>query len=136
MKISRATPNEFCNAFGNVVLALYVEHAVSHYMGKLAGGDDGEDPYGLWSFKKADNGAVYMLPRTNSKVEMKHLLYGKTYTLSADAAGIAIMVYTLSHLSFQIKDAGVLKVLGGLYYRLLDIMNSHAEAGTIHALLD
>ena len=136
MKTSKATENDFCNAFGNAMLALHVEHAVYHYMGQLAGDEDGENPYGRWSFKKADNGAVYMVPRTGSDVEMKHLLYGKTFTLSPEAAGIAIMVHTLSHLSFQITDVRVLKVLGGLYYRLLDILNAHNEAGTIHALLD
>ena len=136
MKTSKATENDFCNAFGNAMLALHVEHAVYHYMGQLAGDEDGENPYGRWSFKKADNGAVYMVPRTDSDVEMIHRLYGKTFTLSPEAAGIAIMVHTLSHLGFQITDVEVLKVLGGLYYLLLDIMNSHAEAQTMHALLD
>ena len=112
--------------FGRVMLA--VEAAVYHFMGQLAPAYEG----GFWTYHELSNGGCYLKPTGNPTFRLVVDGNGFEGELSADATGIAICLFALSHLSFRIPDERIAKH----FYLLREFALEHAEASQIFAAID
>jgi hypothetical protein len=107
---------------------LTVESAVYAFMRRLA------NPYsgGYWAFFELSNGGFYMAPECDSELSVCVDGNGFEGTMSAEAAGITVCLFALSHLSFQIADESIAEH----FHRLRDFALEHAEASVILAAID
>jgi len=107
---------------------LTVEYAVYAFMRKLA------NPYsgGYWAFFELSNGGFYMVPECDTELSICVDGNGFDGTMSADAAGITVCLFALSHLSFQIADDSIAQH----FHLLRDFALKHAEASAILAAID
>ena len=87
---------------------------------------------GFWEFYELSNGGFYMAPACGP---VKFSVHGNGFegTMSADAAGITVCLFTFSHLSFQLPEQDV---LSGHFHKLREFALSHGEAGLILAAID
>ena len=111
--------------FGSRMMAF--EGKVYDLMGEFVADYDGA----FWDFYQLSNGGFYMAPKMPS-VRFSVPTNGFDGTLSADAAGIAVCLFALSHLSFD-RDG---EVFSRHFHWLRDFALGHAEAGQIFAAID
>ena len=107
---------------------LTVESAVYAFMRRLANQYSG----GYWAFFELSNGGFYMAPECDTELSIGVDGNGFEGTMSADAAGITVCLFALSHLSFQIADESIAEH----FHRLRDFALEHAEASAILAAID
>jgi hypothetical protein len=105
-----------------------VEHTVYHFMREFVADYKG----GFWDYYELGNGGFYMAPKSDP-VKINVDSNGFEGTLSADAAGITVCLFTFSHLSFQYPSEDV---FGDHFYALRELALDHAEAGLIFAAID
>jgi hypothetical protein len=87
---------------------------------------------GFWDFYELSNGGFYMAPNSDP-VKFRVHTNGFEGTLSADAAGITVCLFTFSHLSFQ-KPAE--DTFSRHFYHLRAFALDHPEASLIFAAID
>ena len=114
------------NHFGRVMLA--VEAAVYHFMGQLVPAYDG----GPWTYLELSNGGCYLVPTMSPTFQLTVDGKGFEGELSADATGITICLFALSHLSFRMPDERIARH----FYLLRESALEHAEASQIFAAID
>ena len=104
------------------------ESAVYDFMHRLAPDYRG----GFWQFYELSNGGFYMAP---DRASYRFCVDSNGYegVLSADAAGIAVCLFTYSHLSFRDTHAGL---FGERFHQLREFALDHAEANEIFAAID
>jgi hypothetical protein len=107
---------------------LTVEYAVYAFMRKLANQYSG----GHWAFFELSNGGFYMAPECATELSICVDGNGFEGTMNADAAGIIVCLFALSHLSFQIADESIAQH----FHRLRDFALEHAEASAILTAID
>lgn len=105
-----------------------VEHTVYHFMSKFAADYKG----GFWNFYELSNSGFYMAPQL-PPMKLSIESNGFEGTLSADAAGITVCLFTFSHLSFQYPEN---EVFSRHFYALREFALDHPEAGLIFAAID
>ena len=105
-----------------------VEHTVYNFMREFVAEYKG----GFWDFYELSNGGFYMAP-SSDPVQFSVHTNGFEGTLSADAAGITVCLFTFSHLSFQQPSQDV---LSRHFYALREFALDHKEAGLIFAAID
>ncbi len=105
-----------------------VEHTVYHFMREFVAGYKGA----FWDFYELSNGGFYMAPSCNP---VKFSVHTNDFegTLSADAAGITVCLFTFSHLSFQQPSEDV---FSRHFYALREFALDHKEASLIFAAID
>jgi hypothetical protein len=105
-----------------------VEHTVYHFMRDFAAEYKG----GFWNYYELGNGGFYMAPKSDP---LKFSVHSNGFegTLSADAAGITVCLFTFSHLSFQHPSQGM---FSDHFYALREFALDHREAGLIFAAID
>lgn len=86
---------------------------------------------GLWDFHELSNGGFYMSPPEGS-YEIVVDGNGFSGTLSADAVGIVVCLFTFSHMSFEYTDP----TFGQHFHLLREFAAEHPEAGRIFAAID
>jgi Antirestriction protein len=105
-----------------------VEHTVYHFMREFVAEYKGA----FWDFYELSNGGFYMAPNSDP---VKFSVHTNDFegTLSADAAGITVCLFTFSHLSFQQPSQDV---FSRHFYALREFALDHKEAGSIFAAID
>ncbi len=105
-----------------------VEHTIYHFMREFVAEYKG----GFWDFYELSNGGFYMAPNSGP---VKFSVHTNDFegTLSADAAGITVCLFTFSHLSFQ-RPTG--EVFSRHFYALREFAIEHKEASLIFAAID
>ena len=90
---------------------------------------------GYWHFYDLSNGGCYFAPSH----ERCALVHAGTYfdaTVSGDAAGIIVSLYTFSHLSFLLEDDPRGPRIAQYFHLLRDFAGEHPEAGLIVRAID
>jgi hypothetical protein len=107
---------------------LSIEHSVYSFMREFVAEYKGA----FWDFYELSNGGFYMAPNSDP-VKFSVHTNGFEGTLSADAAGITVCLFTFSHPSFQqpFQD-----VFSRHFYALREFAVDHKEAGSIFAAID
>jgi hypothetical protein len=105
-----------------------VEHMVYHFMREFVADYKGA----FWNFYELSNGGFYMAPSCDPVTLNVHT-NGFEGTLSAEAAGITVCLFTFSHLSFQQPSQDV---FSRHFYALREFALDHKEAGLIFAAID
>ena len=105
-----------------------VEHSVYDFMREFVAEYQG----GFWDFYELSNGGFYMAPHSDP-VKFSVHSNGFENTLSADAAGITVCLFTFSHLSFQYPAD---EVFSRHFYALREFALDHKEAGLIISAID
>src|SRR5258708_2182210 len=105
-----------------------VEHSVYNFMREFVAEYKG----GFRDFYEPSNGGFYMAPNSDP-VKFRVHTNGFEGTLSADAAGITVCLFTFSHLSFQRPTEDV---FSRHFYALREFALDHKEAGSIFAAID
>ena len=105
---------------------LQVERAVYAWMSELCATYRG----GYWEFLSLSNGGGYL--RTSEGEWQISVENGFSRTLSADAAGIVVTLFALSHLSFRFPESQ----LGEQYHRLREFVSAHPEGALIFRAID
>lgn len=106
---------------------LHVESAVYTWMRQLCTDYDGD----YWEFMTLSNDGGYLRPGGGPWV-LQVDGNGFSGSLSNDAAGIVVTLFTLSHLAFRFPESD----LGRCYHCLLDYARQHPEAGRMLAAID
>jgi hypothetical protein len=106
---------------------LRVEDAVYGFLREFAADYSG----GYWNFYELSNGGFYMAPEGPS-LRLSIESNGYEGEMSADAAGITVCLFALSHLSFQIRNDTIPRH----FYQLRDFAVEHAESAAILAAID
>jgi hypothetical protein len=85
---------------------------------------------GFWHFYTLDNGGFYVAP--DRKDPMRIVVDGNGYdgTMSADAAGIVITLFSLCRMAEHFESAT------DHFHALRDFASEHPEAGAIFAAID
>jgi hypothetical protein len=112
--------------FGRYMLS--VENAFYHFMRKFARDYGG----GFWRYYELSNGGFYMTPDHNGDYEFRIDSNGYEGRMSADAAGITVCLFALSHLSFQVRNDALIEH----FHALRAFAMQHAEASAIFAAID
>jgi hypothetical protein len=88
---------------------------------------------GWWNFYDLSNGGCYLAP---GGVETFHLQVpgnGFDGRLSADATGVTVTLFALSHLSFRFPS---IPIFSDRFYQLRDFAIEHGERQLIFAAID
>lgn len=107
---------------------MIVEHTIYHFMSQFVESYRG----GLWEFYELSNGGFYMAPKIDSPVELGIPTNGFEAKVSADAAGIIVCLFALSHLSFKYEDERIAEH----YHLLFDYACQHPESSDICGAID
>lgn len=88
---------------------------------------------GLWHMYDLSNGGCYLAP--TDPAEFRISVHGNDFdgTVSADAAGIIVTLFTLSELAFRTPHV---EVLSERFHQLRDFAAEHAEARLIFRAID
>ena len=105
-----------------------VEHMIYNFMREFVAEYKGA----FWDFYELSNGGFYMAPGSDP-VQFSVHTNGFEGTLSADAAGITVCLFTFSHLSFQQPSQDV---FSRHFYALREFALDHKEVGSIFAAID
>lgn len=89
---------------------------------------------GYWDFYTLDNGGFYMAPDSGPRFQVISP-NGYEGFMSADAFGIAVCLFTFSHLSFSNREEFA-NACARHYHWLREFAMDHAEAGAILAACD
>lgn len=87
---------------------------------------------GYWAFYDLSNGGCYLAPHG----EHFRLQQPNNYfdgSVSGDAAGIIVTLYTMSELSFQYEHE---EIFATRFHQLREFATEHAEGGSIFAAID
>ena len=87
---------------------------------------------GLWHFYALSNGGMFICPDSADPFRVVNEVNYCDRVLSAEAAGIGVSLYALSHLAFDTQEPR----LGTLYYALRDFAAEHPEGRGIFAFID
>ena len=87
---------------------------------------------GFWDFKELNGQALYMVPPEREGYRIQCDGNGYSGQVSADAAGIIVTLFALSHLSFKFES----DVFATGYNRLRDYADGHPEASAIYLAID
>jgi hypothetical protein len=115
-------PKHFCARM------MTVEHMVYNFMREFVAEYKGA----FWDFYELSNGGFYMAPGSDP-VQFSVHTNGFEGTLSADASGITVCLFTFSRLSFQQPSQDV---FSRHFYALREFALDHKEAGSIFAAID
>lgn len=107
---------------------MQVESAVYGFMRRFSHAYRG----GYWTFFELSNGGFYMAPEDGSRFALCIDTNGYEGEMSADAVGITVCLFALSHLSFLTVDEGISEH----FYWLRDFALQHPEAREIFAAID
>lgn len=110
------------------VVAVFFEMRVYDWMQRLSAEYRG----GYWHYYRLSNAGFYMAPNTDASFRMVNPANWFDDVMSADAAGIAVCLFAMSHLSFEHPDSA----LPEQFHRLREYAAGHAEAATIFRLID
>jgi hypothetical protein len=90
---------------------------------------------GYWHFYDLSNGGCYLAP---SREQYRLVQSGNFFeaTVSGDAAGIIVSLFTLSHLSFALEDDPLGPRIADSFHLLRDFAADHPEAGLIARAID
>ena len=105
-----------------------VEHSIYSFIREFVAEYKGA----FWDFYELSNGGFYMAPNSDP-VKFSVHTNGFEGSLSADAAGITVCLFTFSHLSFQQPAEDV---FSRHFYALREFALDHKEAGSIFAAID
>lgn len=88
---------------------------------------------GWWKFFTLDNGGCYCAPATPEVLRI--VVHSNDFegTLSADAAGITVTLFSLSELAFRFP---LVEVFSTRFHQLRDFAGEHAEARLIFRAID
>jgi hypothetical protein len=103
-----------------------VENAIYDWMSELAADYRG----GLWEFVRIESGGGYLRPP--GKEHRLGCANGFEGTVSADAAGIIVTMYALSHLSFECPS----QLLAERYMQVRVLVMEHPECESILDAID
>ena len=87
---------------------------------------------GFWDFYQLDGAPLYMVPPARQTYRIACETNGYSGEVSADAAGIIVTLFTLSHLSFKYESDH----LSLAYHCLYEYAAEHPEASAIFAAID
>lgn len=90
---------------------------------------------GYWHFYELSNGGCYLAPSR----ETYPLVYDDNFfeaTVSGDAAGIIVSLFTFSHVSFLLEDDPLGPRVAHYFHLLRDFAADHPEAGLIDRAID
>ena len=110
---------------------LTVEHALYSQFANLCPTYTG----GYWHFYDVSNGGCYLAPSR----EHYALVHGDNFfeaTVSGDAAGIIVSLFTFSHLSFRLEDDPLGPRIVQYFHLLRDFAAHHPEASLISRAID
>jgi len=107
--------------------ATRLEDRVYDFMGEFAREYRG----GYWEFVELSNGGCYLRPPA-ATYAIRIDCNGFEGSLSADAAGITVCLFALSHLSFEHPEGAFARH----FYALRAFALEHAEASAIFAAID
>ncbi len=105
------------------------ENALYNFMGWLSPEDYGG---GFWEFYALGGTPLYMVPPHRDAYRIACETNGYTGSVSPDAAGIIVTLFTFSHLSFKYES----DVLSQGYQRLYDYAAEHPEGAAIFGAID
>jgi len=105
------------------------EHSLYNFMSWLSPRDY---TGGFWDFLEFEGRPLYMSPPARETYAIQCDGNGYSGSVSTDAAGIIVTLFTLSHLSFRFEDVD----LADAYNRLYAYAAEHPEAGSIFAAID
>lgn len=89
---------------------------------------------GYWNMYTLSNGAFYMAPDSDTPFQVS-CMNGYEGTLTADAFGICVCLYTYSNLSFSDNPA-LAEVCSEQFHLLRDYMLEHQEVNKILRAID
>lgn len=90
---------------------------------------------GYWHYYDLSNGGCYLAP----SCESYSLVHEGNYfdaTVSGDAAGIIVSLFTFSHLSFILEEDPLGHRIADYFHLLRDFAGSHPEASLIYRAID
>ena len=90
---------------------------------------------GYWHFYDLSNGGCYLAPSR----ETYPLVHADNFfeaTVSGDAAGIIVSLFTFSHVSFRLEDDPFGPRIAQYFHLLRDFAADHPEAGLIDRAID
>lgn len=127
--VPEARRMEFLPALFGPPLMLIGERAVYQFMSWLA-----PDDYtgGLWHFHERGGQPLFMSPDADKRFRIFCETNGYMGEVSAEAAGIIVTLFALSHLSFRHEA----DQLSEAYLRLYEYAGDHPEAGEIFKAID
>lgn len=120
-------PNALSNQFGNHCLVF--ENEVYNWTTKLSKDYTG----GYWEFYNLSNRGFYMAPKTEQTFHIINPMNGFSGHMSADAVGISVCCFALSHLSNIYQND---PVWVDCFYQLREFAIQHKEAISIMQLID
>lgn len=90
---------------------------------------------GYWNYYDLSNGGCYLAPSGES---YSLICEGNLFdaTVSSDAAGIIVSLFTFSQLSFILETDPLGPRLGEYFHQLRDFAGHHPEAGLIYRAID
>ena len=105
-----------------------VEDRVYHFMREFVSEYKGA----YWEFYELGNGGFYMAPVCE---QVKFRVHSNDFagTMSGDAAGITVCLFTFSHLSFQLPES---ENFSRHFHKLREFALNHDEASLILAAID
>ena len=127
--VPEARHRTFLPALFSPSLMLIGERAVYQFMSWLA-----PDDYtgGLWHFHERGGQPLFMSPDADKRFRIFCETNGYMGEVSAEAAGIIVTLFALSHLSFRHEA----DQLSEAYLRLYEYAGDHPEAGEIFKAID
>ena len=114
---------------------LYFEQAIYYFADKFI--QDGHSAY--WEFSTLSNGGKFCYPKASSTLTLSNAMNYQTVTLSAEAAGICIMLVVFSHYSMIAYEQGddvELERFAQLHSQLDDYARLHSEWSKIGRFID
>lgn len=110
---------------------LTVENALYSQFAKLCPSYTG----GYWHFYDLSNGGCYLRP-SRKTYPLVHDGNFFDATVSGDAAGIIVSLFTFSHLSFLLQNDPLGPRIANYFHLLRDFAADHPEAGLIDRAID
>ena len=90
---------------------------------------------GYWHFYDLSNGGCYLAP-SHETYPLVHADNFFEATVSADAAGIIVSLFTFSHVSFLLEDDPLGPRVAQHFHLLRDFAGDHPEGGLIFRAID
>lgn len=87
---------------------------------------------GFWTFHELDGQPLFLAPTSKPRFRLVWEDNGYQGEVSAEAAGIVVTLFALSHLSFRFQDDRFSEA----YARLYDFAADHPEAAEIFQAID
>ena len=90
---------------------------------------------GYWHFYELSNGGCYLAPSREQYLLVQSGNFFEA-TVSGDAAGIIVSLFTFSHLSFMLEDDPLGPRIADFFHLLRDFAADHPEASLITRAID